>query len=544
VSMLVTIALPLIAAILIAIGGRAAPLVWRIIPLLPLALAWPLLAGGQFEPDWLLFGFTLQVDEVTAAFIVLLGLAWSLAGWQAQRDIDHTQQAFWIGWLLCLGGMTLATFAANLIGFYFGYVVLSLSAWLMIIHARNPEAWRAARIYLVMALLGEAAILAGVLVLAGHYGNFELGLLAEGEVEQHHLVARWLLLAGFGLKLGIIPLHMWLPLAHPVAPVPASAILSGVIVKAGLMGWLNLVPRTGMDSETTGLVLLVLGLLTAFGGALLGLTQARLKTVLAYSTISQMGLVLVGFSILFFLHDPGIGLLSVAGLVVLHHGLNKAALFLACGNAPGASRLRLLLFALPALALVAAPLTTGFLAKHWLKQGVGLVEGAELAYHLLALTSATTALLMWKAFLLARESHQPAKPIHPAWPSLVALGIAVPWSWALLADLAVWPGLSGILDGLWPILLAALVIHAQDRWTRSGLSLPEGDMVVLIEKLARRLHHPPPPLPEATSSKILFRRWLKRSDALDRHLRELPLAGLVILLAGTVLWVLMLLDLG
>jgi formate hydrogenlyase subunit 3/multisubunit Na+/H+ antiporter MnhD subunit len=536
--MLITIVLPVIAAAMIATGGRIARPAWRLVPFLPLLLAWPLVASGRHEPDWLLFGFSLRVDEVTAAFVVLLGLAWSLAGWQAMRDIDHHQRAFWIGWLLCLSGMTLATFSANLVGFYLGYVVLSLSAWLMIVQARSDEAWRAARVYLVMALLGEAAILAAVLVLAGHYGNFELGVVAAGETEDFQLIARWLLLAGFGIKLGIIPLHMWLPLAHPAAPVPASAILSGVIVKAGLLGWLRLVPQTGLEAATTGQILLALGLVTAFSGVLLGLPQQRLKTVLAYSTISQMGLVLTAFSLLFLVTEPRFGMLSMIGLLVLHHGLNKSALFLACGNDPGASRLRLLLFALPALALAAAPLSTGFLTKYWLKQGVDDMEGASLVYHLLTLSSTMTAMLMWKAWQLARASDRRTGPVHPAWPTLVVLAALVPWAWAVLAGLAYLPGLAALWDGIWPLLLAAALVTVHARWLHFRPNVPEGDAVVLFETLAKRMRRPSPGSSPTAPGRRVVQRWLIRSDALDRHLQDLPLAGLVILLVAGVLWLL------
>ena len=542
--MLLTIILPLIAALMIATGGATARLAWKTIPWLPLLLIWPLLAGGYHEPRWLLFGFALDVDEVTAAFVILLAFAWSMAGWQAVRDIDHQQQGFWIGWLLCLSGMTLAAFSANLVGFYLGYVVLSLSAWLMIVQARSDAAWRAGRIYLVMALMGEAAILAGILILAGHYGNFELGLLADGDGETPHAIARWLLLGGFAVKLGIVPLHLWLPLAHPVAPVPASAILSGVIVKAGLLGWLRLVPRTGLESETTGQILMAIGLFTAFAGVLLGLTQDRLKTVLAYSTISQMGLVLVGFSLIFLVHEPEFALLSLIGLLLLHHGLNKAALFTACGNSPGASSLRLLLFVLPALALVAAPMTTGFLVKHWLKQATSLADLASPAYYLLTLTSTMTALLMWRAWTLARRSDGSGSRIHPAWPILVGLGILTPWAWALLTGLNVLPAPIDLWDSTWPLLIAVAIIAAHQRWLPVRLKLPEGDAVVLFERLVHALHRPFPTLPPNTLGRRVVRRSLIRSDAVDRHLRELPLAGMTILLVGALLWVLVLLGGG
>jgi NADH:ubiquinone oxidoreductase subunit 4 (subunit M) len=240
--------------------------------------------------------------------------------------------------------MVLVVLAQSLAAFYLGYVAVSLAAYLMIVHARSDAAWRAGRIYLVLAFAGEAAIVSGVLVLAGYYGNVELALLATPEFAAGLEASRALLLVGFAVKLGIVPLHVWLPLAHPIAPVPASAILSGVIVKAGLLGWLKLAPVQGIDAAAAAPWLIALGLVTAFAGALLGLTQAKLKTVLAYSTISQMGLVLVAYAALAFATDAAVALAAL-GLLALHHGLTKAALFLACGCAPGASRARSLLLA-------------------------------------------------------------------------------------------------------------------------------------------------------------------------------------------------------
>jgi formate hydrogenlyase subunit 3/multisubunit Na+/H+ antiporter MnhD subunit len=198
-----------------------------------------------------------------------------------------------------------------------------------------------------MALTGEAAILAGVCLLAGQLGNANFEVLAQSPEALLQSPARWLLLGGFAIKLGMIPLHLWLPLAHPVAPVPASAILSAVIVKAGLLGCLRLVPPLAVDPHWIGYLLLILGLTSAFGGVLLGLGQNRIKTVLAYSTISQMGLITSALALQFLIPEQREWLLGIIGLLALHHGLNKAALFIACGQSPGANRWRLLLFACP-----------------------------------------------------------------------------------------------------------------------------------------------------------------------------------------------------
>jgi formate hydrogenlyase subunit 3/multisubunit Na+/H+ antiporter MnhD subunit len=545
VSLTVVIILPLLMAAGIARGGVIGRACWQAAPWVPLLLIWPLARGGVVAPEWMLIGFTLGVDEVTAAFVILVVTGWTLAGWQARSAIGPEKRGFWIGWLLCLAGMTLAVFSLNLVSFYFGYVLLSLSAWLLIIHARTDEAWRAARIYLVMAFVGEAAILSGVLILAGLYGNFELATLAGTAVEQEHVVARWLLLAGFAIKLGIIPLHMWLPLAHPIAPVPASAVLSGIIVKAGLLGWLRLVPQTGLDHTATGNILMSIGLVTAFGGVVLGLAQTRLKTVLAYSTISQMGLVLIAFSLLFRLEgDPAVAMMSLLGLIMLHHGLNKMSLFLACGNAPGNSRWRLFLFALPALSLAAAPLTTGYAAKYWLKQAVGDLDTGNAIYYLLALTSAATAVLMWRAWQLARETREPDKSLHPAWPLAVFFAVALPWIWSVLTLPLLRPSWATLFDAAWPLLLAAVIIAAGSRLFRGTPTLPEGDIVVVLEAVARRIHRPTLALPSIRARRHSLRQWLGHIEELDFQLRELPAVGLALLVAGGMLWWVIYLGLG
>jgi len=112
-----------------------------------------------------------------------------------------------------------------------------------------------------------------------------------------------------------VPLHVWLPVAHPVAPVPASAVLSGVLVKLGLLGMMRVLPEGSLAPAT---LVFFLGLATSAYGALAGLGQTRLKTVLAYSTVSQMGLLFAGFAAL----QAAGGGTAVLGLLALHHGLN------------------------------------------------------------------------------------------------------------------------------------------------------------------------------------------------------------------------------
>ncbi|TVQ29448.1 MAG: NADH/ubiquinone/plastoquinone (complex I) [Wenzhouxiangella sp.] len=539
-SGLIAILLPLllIGLILASPGSRRLALV--VAPWCPLILIWPWLAGSDILLEWPLLGLSLGVDDIAVPLLLLTAVAWTLAGWQARGRIADNRRWFWSGWLGALAGMSLLLLAGNLGSFYIGYAILSLSAYLLVTHARSPESWRAGRIYLVMALAGEAAILAGVLMLAGHMGNPGFDELLTAPAVLVDSPARWLLMAGFAVKLGILPLHLWLPLAHPVAPVPASAILSGVIVKAGLLGWLRMVPALGADPASLGSIFLTLGLVTAFGGVVLGLTQSRIKTVLAYSTISQMGLLLVAFSVLFLVPDQRQAGLAMIGLLALHHGLNKACLFLACGNQPGQNWFRLSLFALPAISLSAAPLTTGYLAKNALKNSLDHALIGAFTDQLLALTSMATALLMWKAFGLARamRGSKPV-PLHPAWPTLLLAALILPWWLALATDMLYPWTLKAVISATWPLLLAALIIAIYPRlFGNRRLQLPEGDLVVVLEKL---FGHPRRPGDRRRTAIPALPRfapgpWLRHMERRQRHL---PIAGLAMLVAGGVMWFLL-----
>src|SRR5690606_19328303 len=143
-------------------------------------------------------------------------------------------------------------------------------------------------LYLALAILSEVLLLLGFAMLAVPAPGTSLTI--------DHVLAAWhtaplrdltlgLLVAGFGLKMGLLPLHVWLPIAHPAAPMPASAVLSGAIVKAGVIGMIRFLPDDVLPGW--GGMLLALGFATAFYGVAVGVTQRNPKTVLAYSTVSQ-----------------------------------------------------------------------------------------------------------------------------------------------------------------------------------------------------------------------------------------------------------------
>lgn len=511
------------------------------LPLAPL----PLLLGVAAPPatasmEALLLGARFATDEPTLALRLLAGLGWLLGGLYAAGR-GPSEPRFGAFWLATLGGQSLALLAGDLASFYLGYVTMTLAAWGLVVHARTAEAWRAGRIYLVLALAGEALLLAGLLALGARFGNASLPALPALLAADGAGAAAPLLLAGFAVKLGIVPLHLWLPLAHPVAPVPASAVLSGVIVKAGLLGWLRFLPAEAFGPALPVTALLLLGLLTAFWGVAAGLLQRRLKTVLAYSTISQMGLVLAAFVATLAAGGGG----AMLGLVALHHGLNKIALFLAAGSAVGHSRWRVLLFALPALSLAGLPLTSGALAKSALKDALYASEAGWMSLPL-ALGSAATLLLMIKAFRLARRERAADTPLHPAWLLAVITGLVVPWAWAQIHGLGAPWSAAALWDGIWPLLLAALLWWTW-RWlpgasARRRLELPEGDLLAPLERLVLQLgalwQRGLPRFPRWNPSGGRVHAAGKLLREAERRLLRLPVTGMALLLTLALLWLL------
>jgi formate hydrogenlyase subunit 3/multisubunit Na+/H+ antiporter MnhD subunit len=453
---------------LLSLGLLALPRAERVVlPLAPLLLPVLALAPDSTLEIPLLLHSSCGVDALNRPLLLLAGIGWALAGWFAASTVRERPREFAAFWLLTMAGHTQALLGGSLSAFYFGYVVLTVAAYGLVIHSRSDEAMRAGRVYMVLAVLGEALVLSGLLALAAQYGN-----IAFRDLPSVPQPAAWLLVAGFAVKLGAVPLHMWLPLAHPVAPVPASAILSGLLVKAGLLGMLRFTPALDADCSQ---FLMAAGLLTAAWGALVGLFQSRLKTVLAYSTISQMGLALVGLGAVLQGAAP-----AALGLFALHHGLNKVALFLAAGHSLK-GHLASLLFLLPAAALAGLPLTSGLLAKAALKQGL---SGPWLVG--LSLSSVATTLLLLHAWRLAREKDSGLERPHPAWIAAVAAGLVAPWLWAWSRELPLGLSVSDLLGSVWPVLLGGALYIGWCRLTAAREPrLPEGDIVVWLERLGR-----------------------------------------------------------
>jgi formate hydrogenlyase subunit 3/multisubunit Na+/H+ antiporter MnhD subunit len=528
--------------------------------LLAPAAAWPVLAlailapPGEVYTPWLMLGATLGLDQTGRVFLFFTALLWSLAGLYARSYVarDPRRHAFWIFFLLTMSGNLGLTIALDVVSFYLFFALMTLSAYGLVVHDRSPGAYRAGRVYIVMAVAGEACLLAGLLLAAQAAGLLYLPAVpsAVAASPQRDLTVG-LLLAGFGIKAGALPLHVWLPLAHPVAPTPASAVLSGCMIKAGLLGWLRFLPAGHAEMPGWGALILLLGLGAAFFGVVAGMTQRDPKTALAYSSISQMGLMNAGFGI--GLAAPKAWPVVLPGILVfaLHHALAKGSLFLGVGLAAsdrGGRGRRALLTAgliLPALALAGAPFTSGAVAKSLMKGAANLAPLPWLD-GLLSLSSVGTGLLMGRFLLLTlpvttgETRHRLGPAAWGSWTVLLAGVAAASWvlppAWEIeaarppLAPGYIWPG-------LWPVLLAILLLAAGRRLIRRPFAIAPGDMLAPVERALepvrrawRRRTEPPESF--ATAWHRVIYGWIRRGPAavLERRLARWETAGTALLL--------------
>lgn len=453
----------------------AAPL-----PALACALFWT--TEPTLAPD-LLLGVVLVLDAPGALLLGVVALIWLAGGIFAIGYFRAPRKpaVFAGAWCVALSGNLGVMLAGDAATFYVAFAAVSLAAYWLVVHDGTPRALSAGRVYLVLALLGEALLLLGLLL--GVHAAASLEVAAVGAAMAEAPFALACLILGFGIKAGMVPVHMWLPLAHPAAPTPASAVLSGAIVKAGIIGLLRFLPDdAGLWSEG----LAVLGLVGAYGAVLVGLTQHNAKAVLAYSTISQMGLVMAAL---------GVGLRQEAVFYAAHHGLAKAALFLGVGVLAATGRRHLpwvvALAALAGLSVAGAPLSGGALAKAAIKPGFEGWQGLAVV-----LSAIGTALLLGRALWLCARGHAAAPGAWPApllwvpWLGLTLAALLLPW--ILLGgftDLTPGYALAGqaLWDGTWPLLVAAALAGVALVVKPPNPPLPEGDLILPLGRAARRV---------------------------------------------------------
>lgn len=359
------------------------------------------LAGTPAETTILqLFpGITLQLraDAFGVVFAVLASSLWLITsvysvGYMRSLD-EHAQTRYFASFALCLAATIGVAFAANLLTLYFFYEVLTVATYPLVVHKETEEALAAGRKYLIYTLGAGMLILAasaGVYMIAGTLELQPGGIpaLAGGDPVILRLLF-WTLIAGFGVKAAIMPLHGWLPTAM-IAPTPVSALLHAVaVVKSGVFGCVRVVAYVFGPLLLTDLgaadVLAWIAAVTILGGSVLALVQDSLKRRLAFSTISQLSYIILGAAVL----TPS-GIVGAA-LHMANHGFLKITLFFCAGAiyvATGCEKVSELAgigrrmpwtmaaFTLGSLGLAGIPPMNGFISKWYLC--LGALEAREI----------------------------------------------------------------------------------------------------------------------------------------------------------------------
>jgi hydrogenase-4 component B len=450
----------------------------------------------------------LRLDPLSAIFTLALGvvaIATSTYPFGYTSALTPSRSAV-LGFFfnLELLSLSLVFTASNAFFFLIAWEVMALSAYCLVSFEHHREETRDAGIlFFVMSHIGTGFLIVGFLVLHSVSGSFEFASFRVIPTPLQYGALFSLFLLGFGVKAGIVPLHIWLPAAHPVAPSNVSALMSGIVVKAGIYGLLRVYfDFLGKPPRWAALIILAVGVSSGLLGVLYALIEKDLKRLLAYSTIENVGIILMGMGAsLFFssISRPGLAALALVGALahIVNHAMFKTLLFLGAGSVLHGTGTRdmermggllrrmpvtAILFLIGAVAISGLPPLNGFVGEWFTYQALLAGFGSTpsltklifpVAGALLALTGALAAAAFVKAFgisFLALPRSSESEHAHEShWTMLV--GMAIPaLSCVALGVGATWliPALDSVTGQLLGVRSSASLV------TSHGLVLSSG----------------------------------------------------------------------
>ena len=336
-------------------------------------------------------GIWLRADGFRWLYSTIAAFMWMMTTlFSMEYFARHGNRGRYCFFSLLTCGATMGVFLSDsLFSLFLFFEIMGLTSFVMVIQEETEAAGRAARTYLTIAVIGGLCALFGIFMIAAGTGNLSMDSLAQfrkatGGTWPLYLAGA-LLLAGFGAKAGMYPLHVWLPNAHPVAPAPASALLSGILTKTGVFGILAVTVTMFRHDMAWGMVLLVPGAVTMVLGAILAVFSIDLKRTLACSSMSQIGFILTGCAMQCLLGEENGLAVSGTVLHMVNHSMIKLVLFMAAGciymnlhkldlnEIRGYGRNKpflMLVFAMGAYGICGIPLWNGYVSKTLLHESI------------------------------------------------------------------------------------------------------------------------------------------------------------------------------
>ncbi len=458
-----------------------------------LSWAWPVPMGA----------FQLAMDPLSGFFVAVIAVVSLVASVYGYGYLKHDAKRknlglswFWFNGLLV--SMWLVVTASNAVLFLVAWECMSLTSFFLVIYEHErQEVVEAGWTYLVATHLGTACLLAMFVLLSGTQGSLDFESMAAATPT----IAGWafvLALVGFGTKAGLMPMHVWLPLAHPAAPSHVSAVMSGVMIKTGIYGLLRVLTLLGAPAVWWGWTLIAVGVISGILGVLLAMVQHDLKRLLAYHSVENIGIITLGLG----LGVLGIGtghlswaILGFAGglLHVFNHAIFKSLLFLGAGSIQHATgtleidRLGGLLKRMPvtgttflvgSAAIAGLPPLNGFVSEFLIYMGALSALVTSSGIHTawagvliaggLALIGGLAAACFAKAFsvIFLGEPRVTASSVHESPRSMT-------WPLAMLAAVCIAVGLLGpfVVQGIKPVM-ATLLAGQIDPVALDGTALP------------------------------------------------------------------------
>ena len=447
------------------------------------------------------FIMKFNADSLSAIFVILSAFLWFVISIYSPKYMEHEGKAFsfQLCTLLTLFAVLGIFLAGDMLTMLLFFEVMTISSYFWVIHRWNKEAIRAGYFYLFFSIVGGLLVALGIVMMGA--ATDILPTIGSGMVSPSNpTLFSWsiaILIVGFGIKAGMVPLHLWLPHAHSVAPTPGSALLSGLIIKVGAYGLIRVGEfagwgvKLGLGVSHLASGLIILGSLTMLLGVLAALIQSNAKKLLAYHSISQMGYIILGLGVGLYLGSEGGFGLSGSIYHIINHALFKVALFLGVGVIyihTGETDLYKLgglwkrfpvtaiLMLLAVLGITGAPGLNGYASKSLLHHGVSLaaevgpnwILWVERLFLLVGVgTAASFSKLYYLMFLgkptklKVSEGKSPSLQIAMALIAIVMLGIGIKPEFLL--NVAIVPAVKSLgMEGISQSLIGLYFWHFKD----------------------------------------------------------------------------------